>query len=86
MTHIPDSYLTFLNQLSATRNKISIINRPAYKFQTKLHTLSQIISIKESRIKKKASLKKNLNLAGRKHSKLRLVSQLEVLGNPLYLP
>ena len=30
----------------------SIINRPAYKFQTKLHTLSQIISLKESRIKK----------------------------------
>ena len=57
MTHLPDSYLTFLNQLSATRNKISIINRPAYNFQTKLHTLSQIISIKESRIKKKSIIK-----------------------------
>ena len=84
MTHLPDSYLTFLNQFSATRNKISIINRPAYNFQTKLHTHSQIISIKESRIKKKASLKKNPDLSERKHSKLRLVSQLEVLGDPLY--
>ena len=45
MTHLPDFYLTFLNQLWATRNKILIIKRPAYKFQTKLHTLSQIISL-----------------------------------------
>ena len=30
----------FLNQLSTTQTKISIINRLAYKFQTKLHTLS----------------------------------------------
>ena len=59
MTHLPDSYITFLNQLSATRNKISIINIPAYRFQTKLHTLSQIISLKENRIKKSIIKKKS---------------------------